>query len=41
MIAMIFEVEPHAERKQNHLDAAAELRKHLKGVDGFISIERF
>ncbi|WP_018948744.1 antibiotic biosynthesis monooxygenase [Thioalkalivibrio sp. ALMg11] len=41
MIAVIFEVEPHAERKQDYLDAAAQLREHLKDVDGFISIERF
>ena len=41
MIAVIFEVEPHAERKQDYLDAAARLREHLKDVDGFISIERF
>ncbi len=41
MIAVIFEVEPHAERKQDYLDAAASLREHLKDVDGFISIERF
>ncbi|WP_019562701.1 MULTISPECIES: antibiotic biosynthesis monooxygenase [unclassified Thioalkalivibrio] len=41
MIAVIFEVEPHAERKQDYLDAAASLREHLKDVDGFLSIERF
>lgn len=41
MIAVIFEVEPHAERKQDYLDAAAQLREHLKEVEGFISIERF
>ena len=41
MIAVIFEVEPHAERRQDYLDAAASLREHLKDVDGFISIERF
>ncbi|WP_038051376.1 antibiotic biosynthesis monooxygenase [Thioalkalivibrio sp. ALJ1] len=41
MIAVIFEVEPHAERKQDYLDAAAQLREHLKDVEGFISIERF
>ncbi|WP_018879508.1 MULTISPECIES: antibiotic biosynthesis monooxygenase [unclassified Thioalkalivibrio] len=41
MIAVIFEVEPHSERKQDYLDAAASLREHLKDVDGFISIERF
>ncbi|WP_018146182.1 antibiotic biosynthesis monooxygenase [Thioalkalivibrio sp. AKL6] len=41
MIAVIFEVEPHAERKQDYLDTAASLREHLKDVDGFLSIERF
>ncbi|WP_019025098.1 MULTISPECIES: antibiotic biosynthesis monooxygenase [unclassified Thioalkalivibrio] len=41
MIAVIFEVEPHAARKQDYLDAAAQLREHLKDVEGFISIERF
>ncbi|WP_024326340.1 antibiotic biosynthesis monooxygenase [Thioalkalivibrio sp. AKL19] len=41
MIAVIFEVEPHTERKQDYLDAAASLREHLKDVDGFLSIERF
>ncbi|WP_018141769.1 antibiotic biosynthesis monooxygenase [Thioalkalivibrio sp. ALJ7] len=41
MIAVIFEVEPHAEHKQDYLDAAAQLREHLKEVEGFISIERF
>ncbi|WP_018877958.1 antibiotic biosynthesis monooxygenase [Thioalkalivibrio sp. ALE28] len=41
MIAVIFEVEPHSERKQDYLDAAASLREHLKDIDGFISIERF
>lgn len=41
MIAVIFEVLPHAERRQAYLDAAAALRPHLDGVDGFLSIERF
>ncbi len=41
MIAVIFEVKPHAQRKQDYLDAAAHLREHLQDVDGFISIERF
>ncbi|MFO7954146.1 antibiotic biosynthesis monooxygenase family protein [Thioalkalivibrio sp.] len=41
MIAVIFEVEPHPERRQDYLDAAASLREHLKDVDGFLSIERF
>lgn len=41
MIAVIFEVTPHADRKQDYLDIAAELKVHLKDIDGFISIERF
>lgn len=41
MIAVIFEVVPHAARKQEYLDAGAQLRPHLEGMDGFISIERF
>jgi heme-degrading monooxygenase HmoA len=41
MIAVIFEVWPHAECKDAYLDAAAQLRPMLEGIDGFISIERF
>jgi heme-degrading monooxygenase HmoA len=41
MIAVIFEVEPHAEHKQAYLDIAASLRPELEQVDGFVSIERF
>jgi heme-degrading monooxygenase HmoA len=41
MIAVIFEVRPKPERKQEYLDLAAELRPILETVDGFISIERF
>lgn len=41
MIAVIFEVLPHASRKQDYLEAASELRQHLEDFDGFISIERF
>ena len=41
MIAVIFEVLPHAEHKQAYLDAAAALRPHLEQMDGFLSIERF
>jgi heme-degrading monooxygenase HmoA len=41
MIAVIFEVIPHADKKQAYLDAAAALRPHLEHLDGFISIERF
>lgn len=41
MIAVIFEVLPHAEHRQAYLDTAANLRPHLEMIDGFISIERF
>ena len=41
MIAVIFEVEPDPECKQQYLDIAADLRKRLVEIDGFISIERF
>jgi heme-degrading monooxygenase HmoA len=41
MIAVIFEVEPHADRRAAYLDAAAALRPLLLQMDGFISIERF
>lgn len=41
MIAVIFEVMPHAQYRQDYLDAAAALRPHLETMDGFISIERF
>ena len=41
MIAVIFEVLPHAAGKQRYLDLAAALRPLLDQVDGFISIERF
>jgi len=41
MIAVIFEVLPHPDRRQNDLDIAAGLRPRLDTIDGFISIERF
>lgn len=41
MHAVIFEVEPAAERRQDYLDIAARLRPELEKIDGFISIERF
>ena len=41
MIAVIFEVWPHDEGRQEHLDIAADLRPLLDGIDGFLSIERF
>lgn len=41
MIAVIFEVLPHAELKQDYLEIAATLAPRLREMDGFISIERF
>ena len=41
MIAVIFEVRPRADRKQEYLDLAAALRPRLAQADGFVSIERF
>jgi heme-degrading monooxygenase HmoA len=41
MIAVIFEVWPEAERRQEYLDIAADLRPLLAQIDGFVSIERF
>ena len=41
MIAVIFEVVPHPDRRDAYLDAAAKLRPLLATVDGFISVERF
>jgi heme-degrading monooxygenase HmoA len=41
MIAVIFEVWPKPDRKQEYLGIAAELRSRLEKIDGFISIERF
>lgn len=41
MIAVIFEVIPHAGRNQHYVDLALELAPLLATIDGFISIERF
>jgi heme-degrading monooxygenase HmoA len=41
MIAVIFEVWPKPEHRQEYLDIAAELRPVLQTIDGFISVERF
>ena len=41
MIAVIFEVEPHPERRTAYLDAAARLKPLLETIDGFVSVERF
>ena len=41
MVAVIFEVVPHRDRRDDYLTIAAELRPRLDQIDGFISIERF
>lgn len=41
MIAVIFEVMPHTDRKADYLDMAAQMRPLVDEIDGFISVERF
>jgi heme-degrading monooxygenase HmoA len=41
MIAVIFEVVPAPERRDDYLAIAAELKPVLEAIDGFISVERF
>ena len=41
MFAVIFEVKPRIEGKEEYLKIASELRKYIENQDGFISIERF
>lgn len=41
MYAVIFEVQPDPERRQDYLDIAAKLRPELEKIEGFISVERF
>jgi heme-degrading monooxygenase HmoA len=41
MIAVIFEVLPKQQHRQEYLDTALALRGQLDGIDGFVSIERF
>lgn len=41
MIAVIFEVEPHANKASRYFDLAAAMRAELEAIDGFISVERF
>jgi heme-degrading monooxygenase HmoA len=41
MIAIIFEVEPHAGKLDTYLELAARMRPLAEGIDGFISVERF
>lgn len=41
VIAVIFEVEPHAEYVAAYFDLAGALKSELAKIDGFISVERF
>jgi len=41
MIGVIFEVEPHGDKKQAYLEMAANMRPLVEQIDGFISVERF
>lgn len=41
MIAVIFELWPEKDRRQDYFDLAASLRSDLQQIDGFISVERF
>lgn len=41
MIAVIFEVWSHPEHREAYLGWAAELKKELVRMEGFLSIERF
>ena len=41
MIAVIFEVRPRDDGREEYLDIAASLRAELERVDGFVSVERF
>lgn len=41
MYAVIFEVDVKPENKNEYLAIASDLRKELKHIEGFISIERF
>src|SRR5690348_6285163 len=41
MIAVIFELVPLPDKRQEYLAYAADLVSSLKAVDGFITVERF
>ena len=41
MIAVIFEVWPNKDHRQDYFDIAAMLKPELEKIDGFISVERF
>jgi heme-degrading monooxygenase HmoA len=41
MLAVIFEVTPRPGRAARYFEIAAELRRELERIDGFVSVERF
>lgn len=41
MIAVLFEVWPYEQGREEYLDIAASLRPRLDAIDGFVSVERF
>lgn len=41
MIAVIFEVFPKSDKRDAYLSMAADMRKLVDEIDGFISVERF
>lgn len=41
MIAVIFEVIPHSDKKDAYLEMAAKMKAEVRNIDGFISVERF
>ncbi|MEX1081005.1 MAG: antibiotic biosynthesis monooxygenase [Halofilum sp. (in: g-proteobacteria)] len=41
MVVVVFEVTMKEGRSQEYFDLAAELRRELERVDGFINVERF
>ena len=41
MIAVIFEVIPHDDKKDAYLEVAARMKAEVQNIDGFISVERF
>ncbi len=41
MIAVIFEVKPHSNKKDAYLEVAARMKTEVQNIDGFISVERF
>lgn len=41
MIVMVFEFEVDPNELDEYLKESANLRQHLAGIDGFISVERF